>query len=297
MFFVALSVVASAEPAPPTQHTYTPKYCYLPRGFDVLAPKLNCTIVEAEAACSAEPECLGFCFEAESPPERRIPIAKVYFKNHSACDRSNSWITYLRDYVAPPPPPPESEFCPQYHPIRNPSVYDPSGPLLDEHGLWHTWEDYGAWSHWTSHDLIHWNGTFARSTHFGGDTGSVSPTASGVYAFWPIMPHSVQIGSARARTPSLTDWEMRGPTIDMPKRINAGFRDPVRAFEYRSKWYVGVGCGSHEEGAQFCLFEASNSSLASFTDRGSLFTTNTTYGEVNKDIVWVPHNVSANMME
>ena len=27
-------------------------------------------------------------------------------------------------------------------------------------------------------------------------------------------------------------WEQRGPTIPMPKRINAGFRDPVRAFEY-----------------------------------------------------------------
>ena len=32
-----------------------------------------------------------------------------------------------------------------------------------------------------------WDGNFSTSTHFGGDTGSVSPTPSGVYAFWPIM--------------------------------------------------------------------------------------------------------------
>ena len=44
-----------------------------------------------------------------------------------------------------------------------------------------------SWSHWTSKDLIHWSGSFKNGTGFGGDTGSVSPTKSGVYAFWPIM--------------------------------------------------------------------------------------------------------------
>ena len=38
-------------------------------------------------------------------------------------------------------------FCPQYHPIHYGNVYDPSGPILDNSGLWHTWEDDGAWSH------------------------------------------------------------------------------------------------------------------------------------------------------
>ena len=81
--------------------------------------------------------------------------------------------------AAKPPPPPPSAFCPKYHPIHAPNVYDPSGPLLDEQGNWHTWEDAGAWSHWVSKDLIHWKGDFKTSTHFGGDTGSVSPTPSG----------------------------------------------------------------------------------------------------------------------
>ena len=92
----------------------------------------------------------------------------------------------------------------------------------------------------------------------GGDTGSVSPTKSGVYAFWPIMggPGKGAIGSAVASDKTLTTWNQRGPTIPMPKRINTGYRDPVRAFEWNDKWYVGVGCGNKEEGAQFCLFEA-----------------------------------------
>eukprot|EP01047_Picozoa_sp_COSAG01_P054467 COSAG01_NODE_5953_length_3931_cov_21.491141_4_plen_234_part_00 len=62
-----------------------------------------------------------------------------------------------KHYGPPPPAPPAppSPFCPQYHPIHANNVYDPSGPLLDEAGTWHTWEDAGAWSHWWSKDLIH----------------------------------------------------------------------------------------------------------------------------------------------
>jgi sucrose-6-phosphate hydrolase SacC (GH32 family) len=83
----------------------------------------------------------------------------------------------------------------------------------------------------------------------------------------------------------------------MPSRINTGYRDPVRAFDWQDKWYVGVGCGNKEEGAQFCLFEAEDDTLANFTDRGALYTTNTTFGYVDGNIVWQPKNVSANMME
>lgn len=132
----------------------------------------------------------------------------------------------------PPPPPPPSAFCPRYHPIHAGNVYDPSGPILDQSGTWHTWEDAGGWSHWWSKDLIHWEGNFTTSTNFGGDTGinsrdplhsplsrsfvhsklisprlgasgSVSPTPSGVYAFWPIMggPGRGAIGSAKSLDP------------------------------------------------------------------------------------------------
>jgi beta-fructofuranosidase len=92
-------------------------------------------------------------------------------------------------------------------------------------------------------------------------------------------------------------WKHRGPTIPMPGRIDAGYRDPVRAFDWQGKWWVGVGCGSKEEGAQFCLFEADDETLANFTDRGSLYTTNITFGEMDDNIVWRPNNVSADMME
>ena len=169
--------------------------------------------------------------------------------------------------------------------------------------MWHTWEDAGAWSHWTSPDLVHWTGSFTQNTtDFGRDTGSVSPTPSGVYAFWPIMSGTGRgsIGSAKATDASLTSWNHRGPTIPMPARINTGYRDPVRAFEHPAgsdRWWQGVGCGSKEEGAQFCLFEAKDNTLMEFTDRGSLYTTNVTYGEVDGNIVWQPTNVSANMME
>lgn len=204
------------------------------------------------------------------------------------------------NHFGPPPPTPRGPYCTTYHPIHDANVYDPSGPLLDDSGLWHTWEDQGSWSHWTSKDLIHWSGSFTENTtHFGGDTGSVSPTPSGVYAFWPIMNGfgKGSIGSAKATDASLTNWTHRGPTIPMPSRINAGYRDPVRAFQFNNKWWQGVGCGSREVGAQFCLFEAADDTLMNFTDRGSLYTTNITYGQVDGNIVWQPQNTSANMME
>ena len=195
-------------------------------------------------------------------------------------------------------PPGASPFCAKYHPIHDRNVYDPSGPILDKNGVWHTWEDDGGWSHWTSTDLIHWKGDFTDSTHFSGDTGSVSPTPSGVYAFWPILGHStVPIGSAKATNDSMLEWTQRGATIQQPARIDAGFRDPVRAFELNGKWYLGVGCGSNAVGAQFCIFEASDDTLSNFTDRGSMFTTNVTFGNVDDNVVWQPTNVSANMME
>jgi hypothetical protein len=216
--------------------------------------------------------------------------------------------------AAKPPPPPPSAFCPKYHPIHAGNVYDPSGPLLDKDGTWHTWEDAGAWSHWWSKDLIHWKGNFSTSTGFGGDTGSVSPTPSGVYAFWPIMggPGKGSIASAKSKDPEagLYAWDQRGATIPMPKRINAGFRDPVRAFEYpvgSDQWWVGVGGGNKPGcetselapgcGAQFCLFKAEDNTLANFTDAGAMYTTNETFGLVDGNIVWQPTNTSANMME
>jgi hypothetical protein len=136
---------------------------------------------------------------------------------------------------APPGSAIANPFCARYHPIQDKDVYDVSGPLLDQTGKWHTWDDWGGWSHWTSNDLIHWEGTFdkASGTGFGGLTGSVSPTPSGIYALWPS---GEPIGSAKATNASMVEWEQRGPTISMPSRINTGFRDPTRAFQFGGKW-------------------------------------------------------------
>ena len=61
-----------------------------------------------------------------------------------------------------------------------------TGPVQDTAGKWHLWEDEGGWSNFTSLDLMHWNGTLKSTTHMNGLTGSVSPTPSGVYAFWLV---------------------------------------------------------------------------------------------------------------
>ena len=58
---------------------------------------------------------------------------------------------------------------------------------------------------------------FCSLQGFGGDTGSVSPTPSGVYAFWPIMGGvgKGSIASAKSLDPEagLYEWDQRGPTI------------------------------------------------------------------------------------
>ena len=95
---------------------------------------------------------------------------------------------------------------------------------------------------------------------------------------------------------SAADFSSACGRITMPKRISAGFRDPSRAFQYEHEWYVGVGCGN-EAGAQMCLFKAEDDTLAKFTDAGSIFTTNTTLGIVDENIVWQQNNSDANMME
>ena len=199
-------------------------------------------------------------------------------------------------------PPNPAPFCPQYHPIHSGYLFDPSGPLLDETGLWHVWEDEGSWSHWTSPDLIHWSGALVNGTGFTQDTGSISPTPSGTFAFWPIMDgaSNMDIASAKALTPisgpfgGPSQWEHRnGSTIKRPPRYDiAHFRDPARAFEYAGKWWVGVGCGSpnNASGGQVCLFEASDSTLSTFSDVGPLFTTSATFGTMDKQVVWHPTN-------
>ena len=89
----------------------------------------------------------------------------------------------------------------------------------------------------------------------------------------------------------------------MPSRIAAGsFRDPMRAFQFEGSWYIGVGCGNSVHvvggGAEVCLFKAKDDTLASFTDAGTVFTVNETFGSFDGNVVWNrTRNVSLNMME
>eukprot|EP00966_Prymnesium_polylepis_P187703 4351455-Prymnesium_polylepis.1 len=130
-------------------------------------------------------------------------------------------------------------WCALLHPLRSHYLFDPSGPLLDERGVWHLWEDEGSWSHWTSRDLVHWEGALVNGTNFSQDTGAVSVTPAGTYAFWPLMDGRApitEIASAVALTPvsgpfgGPAQWKHRGATIKKPERIDAGYRDPARAF-------------------------------------------------------------------
>ena len=327
----APTAVPTPTQQPTTKHPTSPPKLNVNLEF-CTANQYGCPSYEPDPGCYCPPYCGKGCYTCPSgkfspPKSLRIsqcitpPPTKQPTRQPTKLGATKHWLRtvlhYLRDdypHPLPPPPPPTSKFCPQYHPIHAGNVYDPSGPLIAKDGTFHTWEDAGSWSHWWSEDLIHWNGNFSTSTAFGADTGSVSPTPSGVYAFWPIMDGKGKgsIASAASLDPkaNLEQWDIRGATIAMPKRINAGFRDPVRAFEYPEKsdqWWVGVGGGNNPGcvtselapscGAQFCLFKAKDNTLAELEDAGALYTTNVTFGQTDGNIVWQNKNTSANMME
>ena len=199
-----------------------------------------------------------------------------------------------------------TSFCPRYHPIRGTGVYDTSGGLLDLDGVWHVWEDDGGWSHFASHDLVHWSGSLLNGTGFGGLTGSISPTSSGVYALWKQgMGTGPPIVSAVATSPisgpfrGASQWQHRGPSILKPASATK-FGDASRAFRYPSvngSWWAGVGCGHADTGAGFCLFQADDDTLQHFTDSGTLFSAPHTYGSKDDDVVWSPVNISTTIWE
>ena len=212
-----------------------------------------------------------------------------------------------------PSPPARGYFCPRYHPIGGNELNDPSGPMLDNSGLWHLYEDEGGWSKFTSRDLVHWNGSLHSSTHFNGLTGSVSSTPSGIYAFWPgrnkLGVSAIESAVCEDCTSggAWSNWSHRGfaPGLVVPQREAAGsFRDPARAFLFEGDWYIGVGCGQsvHDPengGGAVCLFKAKDDTLAEFTDMGPLFRTNHSYGSFGKQTVAYnrSQNVSFNMIE
>jgi len=142
----------------------------------------------------------------------------------------------------PPPPAPPSDFCYKYHPIMSGGLYDPSGPLLTRDGWWHVWEDEGGWGHFISRDLVRWQ-QGGPSTGFGGLTGSVAVTPSGVFAFYPEGSQGGIDFAPSTDEANLTSWAPKGRVITAPAMAGSNFRDPLRAFQWTDgRWYVGVGC-------------------------------------------------------
>jgi len=201
--------------------------------------------------------------------------------------------------VPPPPPPPRprSAFCPTYHPITAAGLYDPSGPLLDDEGWWHVWEDAGGWSHYVSRDLLHWD-TGGPSTGFGGLTGSVAVTPSGTFAFFPEGNQKGVDMAPSTDAANLTTWGKGARVITVPEMAGANFRDPLRAFKWSDgAWYVGVGCNNKSNSADLCLFQAADDRLSQFTFAGSMFTATETYGRMENGGVWRNDSGKAIMME
>lgn len=79
--------------------------------------------------------------------------------------------------------------------------------------------------------------------------------------------------------------------VNPSQEASGSFRDPMRAFQFNGSWYVGVGCGRSVKargggGAQLCLFKAADDTLNAFTDVGVAFTTNSTFGSFDGNVVW-----------
>lgn len=192
-------------------------------------------------------------------------------------------------------------FCPRYHAIQSPGLYDPSGPLQTADGVWHMWEDKGAWTHYTSRDLLHWASTNPPTTGFDGLTGSIASTPEGIYAFWPASNQTGIFSAQAADVPDLNLWHSRqNMSITVPSYVPSGnFRDPLRALQLPpdNAWYVGVGCSFRGQSAELCLFRAADATLAAFTDVGPLLSVNETFGTKTTSAVWSPANVKATMLE
>ena len=186
---------------------------------------------------------------------------------------------------APPPAPPVSkEACSKYHPSGSDFTYDPSGPLLMPDGTWHIFPDSGGWSHCTTKDLLHYNCSHPK-TGFDGDTGSVTVTPKGTFAMWPTVgkaPPGIEM--ATPATPDLDTWVHHG-VIGVPPSAAGGLRDPGRALQLKSGWYVPAGVGAPAsacpgpKSSAGCggihWFRADNDSMTHLNHTGFLYTSRT----------------------
>jgi len=118
----------------------------------------------------------------------------------------------------------------------------------------------GSWSHYTSTDLLRW--TKGTDTNFTYLTGSVSPTSTGVYAFYPTVTQSsiaiavagveptrsCTISCVTAGSLHLKGEYRAGGRVDTPSRVappvgrqSAAPARQLHLLLMRSRWLFGGG--------------------------------------------------------
>eukprot|EP01043_Picozoa_sp_COSAG02_P052605 COSAG02_NODE_5692_length_4119_cov_2.601244_5_plen_336_part_00 len=116
--------------------------------------------------------------------------------------------------------------------------------------------DGGGWAHYTSKDLIHWR-TDHPTTNFNGNTGALTVTPNGTFALWPTKHnegcgHGNQPGdnvsvpgicmAISSGDAALETFRHRGIVGVPPSGTTIqDFRDPGRALNLKSGWYVPAG--------------------------------------------------------
>lgn len=163
------TAVATPSPPPPLMlvalaivqlcHTYTHRVGYL-SGSAIIKnlTRQHVTLKEAEAVCSREAACRGFCFAGEDPAPALIGTA--FFMNQSTVGYAALYQTYIRDYVPVHRYPGPLHLTPTLHfsPACVSSTlgwHDVAGAIT-HHGVHHIFQGVG-WNHAFSRDLVNWH--------------------------------------------------------------------------------------------------------------------------------------------
>ena len=211
-----------------------------------------------------------------------------------------------------------ADYCPRFHQILG--HYDPSGPILID-GVWHVFPDgggtNGAWSHFTSTDLLRWS---EHASNAGGhDTGSVSYdpiSGRGVVLFPDGHGHLLrQVPAAQGasgRIDPAVNWTKPECVYTNNRSLTGlgvGFRDPARALLMGDgSYYVAVGSGFGGDNDNtglpangtgcMAFLRANSSAVENLTFVGCLLTNNRTTGHINPStIAWNSTDLPAAFME
>lgn len=205
-------------------------------------------------------------------------------------------------------------WCPRFHDIYQPNMYDPSAPIRLKDGTWHVFPDgCGGWCHYSSPDLFRWT-QHAPLPKLGGLTGSLSYTDEGMFLLHPKggdwIARSVPNGTDAAK---LDDFDDSSCTISgrgknatgvhcaatapnhgngWPVGLDGNFMDPSRAVRLSDgSWYVvcGAGCmgacqSPRDDGkVGVPWFRATDSTLSNFELAGYLQNVTSSLGKLSSN--------------